>query len=493
MRVFLSHAAADGAQARRLRRRLAAMGLPAQNSSGPPQKLHMTLGRGVGAYDAHAAAPLDAELAECDALVVLCSSHTAGDAWVNHAVDTFVSLGRLRRILAVIASNAPDVFDVERDFFPPALAGRGLLAADLRDISRPAGAIGDGFDGGALRLMSALTGVGVERIVQEDGRRRRRTTIGLGAAVAALTATTVLAAGYGAWTHRTALELDAQREVAVRNALQAVQSRDQALAANEAQNQSRERADRRLDRSRERLTQALRSLDQMSTQHLDEIVAGAEATPAALASLRSFEDIYVNLAEASPFLELPPTSMTGAIERLRDSYARIGRQDDAQRVIQRFARLNQRVAGYADADPAWRMSYAAAVVDLATRRGEADDVETQLAALTQAARIVEPICVDAPPPDAPASRAELRATACQRFASIALARATAQEAAELNVETVQLERAKVLLDAAIAAYPDNRRLQDSGARLSGRVARALTRIAEERARPSADPAGQTPG
>lgn len=481
-RVFLSHARANEAEARWLRGRLNRYRIPDHHLgvASPADRLDVVLGELAGAYDDAALARMDSQLADSEALIVLCSPETAADPLVNRAIDTFVALGRLRRIFPVIAARAPEALDFERDFFPPALAGRGLLAADFREFQRGDAVVGDGLEGGLLKLLSAMSGVEIQRLAQLERKQLSIRILALSIAAAALAVTTVAAGAYGFWAQRNAMAIDAQRQVAVRNALQAAQSRDEALAASEAQSEQQARAETRMQRARERLAESIRNLSTMTNQRLEQIAAAGAATPENLEAMRSIEGVYWNLAEASPQLELRPGPIGAVIERLASTYRQIGRTEDAQRVTTRFARLNQRIASAADADPAWRNSYASALLELAGRRGAAADAAGQISALAQAAQIVEPICVDAPDPNAPAARAELRANACMRFATIALSRTAAQEASALTVDAASLERARLLLEASMGAYPDNRRLQTNGARLKQQIDRALTRLAAPR-------------
>ena len=118
---------------------------------------------------------IDQALRSSEALVVLCSPATASSEWVNTEVDTFIRLGRKDRIFPVIAPNAPDSNDVEPHFFPPALRGHGLLAADLREIKKSNGRIvGDGQDIGRLKLLAGLLGVSLDAVSRRERVRQRR-------------------------------------------------------------------------------------------------------------------------------------------------------------------------------------------------------------------------------------------------------------------------------------------------------------------------------
>jgi hypothetical protein len=67
--------------------------------------------------------------------------------------------------IPVIAAGEPDSGDPETECFPPALRGKALLAADLREIKLPTGQlIGDGREGGRLKLLAGLLGVGLDQL-----------------------------------------------------------------------------------------------------------------------------------------------------------------------------------------------------------------------------------------------------------------------------------------------------------------------------------------
>lgn len=117
---------------------------------------------------------IKAALADSDALIVLCSPAAAQSVWVNREVEAFLALGRKDRIFPVIASGNPNSSDPNTECFPPALRGLGLIAADLRQIKRSDGRlIGDGKEGGRLKLISGLLGVTLDALIQRERQRQR--------------------------------------------------------------------------------------------------------------------------------------------------------------------------------------------------------------------------------------------------------------------------------------------------------------------------------
>ncbi len=116
-----------------------------------------------------------AALAESESLVVLCSPSAAASRWVAQECNAFIELGRADRIFPVIAQNLPQSADLESDFFPPPLRGRGLLAADLRQIKVPTGKIiGDGRRFGVLKLIAGLLGIDLDKLIARERVRARK-------------------------------------------------------------------------------------------------------------------------------------------------------------------------------------------------------------------------------------------------------------------------------------------------------------------------------
>jgi hypothetical protein len=204
-RAFFSYARADDKLANWLHRQLDSYRTPkaligAEGALGPvPAKLHRIFrDRTDLKAGGHIDKALQKELEDSECLVVLCTPTRAKSQWVNHECETFLRLGREDRIFPVIGAGEPNSGDPDTECFPPALRGKGLLAADLREIKKPNGQmIGDGRDGGRLKLIAGLLGVPLDQWVQRERRRQRLLIGALGAAAlvfAGVAATAVLQA-----------------------------------------------------------------------------------------------------------------------------------------------------------------------------------------------------------------------------------------------------------------------------------------------------------
>ncbi|MEZ5962011.1 MAG: TIR domain-containing protein [Hyphomonadaceae bacterium] len=182
-RAFFSYARADARIANWLFRALDTYKTPrsmvsAEGTFGPvPSKLHPIF-RDKEDLSGGGSLPerLNAALEDSDALVVLCTPHSATRRWVNEEILAFQRLGRGDRIFPVIASSNPEQ-DVDRpssDYLPPALKDSGLLAADLREIKRQNGQIvGDGREGGKLKLIAGLLGMPLDALARRERLRQR--------------------------------------------------------------------------------------------------------------------------------------------------------------------------------------------------------------------------------------------------------------------------------------------------------------------------------
>lgn len=211
-RALFSYARADDKLANWLHRQLdtyrtpkALVGTP--GALGPvPAKLHPIFrDRTDLKAGGHIDGLLQQALEDSEALVILCTPASAKSFWVNHECETFLRLGREARLFPVIAAGEPESADPELECFPPALRGRGLLAADLREEKRPNGQIvGDGREIGRLKLIAGLLGVELDQLVQRERRRQRRLTVGLGLAAAVFALVAIAAIVLGVIADRNA-------------------------------------------------------------------------------------------------------------------------------------------------------------------------------------------------------------------------------------------------------------------------------------------------
>jgi hypothetical protein len=172
-------------------------------------------------------------LASSDALIVLCSPAAAQSRWVNLEVEAWLALGRETSIFPIIASGEPESGDPATECFPPALRGRGLIAADMRRDRRPDGrVIGDGREGAKLKLISGLLGVTLDALMHRE-RRRQRIALAISTAASVLFLILACAAaglGYLAYQNGQRANATLNRFFAS-NGWAALQRQDNGLAA----------------------------------------------------------------------------------------------------------------------------------------------------------------------------------------------------------------------------------------------------------------------
>ena len=123
---------------------------------------------------------LSHSLADSGHLIVLCTPQAARSDWVDQEIRLMQALGRGADILAALFEGD------EHESFPPALVGPGgsrqPLAADFRKS-------GDGRRLALLKLVAAMSGIGLGELVhREESRRARRLITVVAASVAGMAA-----------------------------------------------------------------------------------------------------------------------------------------------------------------------------------------------------------------------------------------------------------------------------------------------------------------
>ena len=160
--AFISYAHADEAAARRIHIGLETYRLPKGMDVSARNKL-TPIFRDVTELTAHhsLSEKIRDAVKTSRFLIVLCSPAAKKSHWVNEEIKLFRKLHGEGSILAVIVDGTPYTA------FPPALTegGREPLAANM--TSR------EGFRFGITQLAASMLGVGLDRLVQRDSKRRR--------------------------------------------------------------------------------------------------------------------------------------------------------------------------------------------------------------------------------------------------------------------------------------------------------------------------------
>lgn len=181
-RAFLSYSRADDKLANRIHRRLDSYRTPkalvgSQGAFGNViDRLHPIFRDRFDLATGGALTPrITDALKSSDALILLCSSRSAGSIWVNSEVEIFLQHHSQERIFPIISPDTSAKANLEDDCFPPILRGKGLLAADLREFRGSSGStIGDGFEGGILKTIAGLLGVPLDQLIRREQARQRQ-------------------------------------------------------------------------------------------------------------------------------------------------------------------------------------------------------------------------------------------------------------------------------------------------------------------------------
>jgi hypothetical protein len=135
---------------------------------------------------------LIAALSESRFLIVVCSPHAAGSAYVDREIREFLRLGSRDRVLCVVVDGEPNISPspsaIDREAFPATLRFEALdggewgeklgdvpLAADPRPSQ-------DGKTRSIQKVIAGMLGVGLDDLVQRERVRRRRERMKLAAA-----------------------------------------------------------------------------------------------------------------------------------------------------------------------------------------------------------------------------------------------------------------------------------------------------------------------
>jgi len=417
---------------------------------------------------------VEAVLSGSDGLVVICSPAAAADFALNRVIDRFITLDRSRRVFAVIAPDAHDVSEVERDFFPPSFLGRGALAADLREIKRANGVlVGDGYEAGLLRLHAALLGLSIQRLAEQNSRGVRARLMGVAGAAAILAAGLVVSVGYGLFATHNAQQVEHERQAAQQRAEEATQRSQAALAAREQEANARARAGVAADAERATLRDGAQMLIVQAGGSIDAIAASQSASVSNLRQLRSVEEAIGKIGMAGWVFGVRAETIVGLWEKLANAYAAVGQNEEAQHVRERFSQFSLRLGQNNAADPTWRAAYAASVAALYAPRLAKQDRPGALGALEDAVRLNAAMCAAR---TADAAAARINARACLAMANLELRRAHAQESAQEPVDAAALTRAQMSLENALAAAPRDAQLQAGGVPLHDQLVRELTRL-----------------
>jgi WD40 repeat protein len=246
--AFISYSHADEADARWLHRRLEAYRVPAplvghigKHGAIPKRVGKVFRDREEFAAGGELKSEIEAALDRTETLIVLCSPRSAASRYVNAEIEYFFRRGGAARIIPAIVEGEPPAC------FPPALLdGRERLGADFRKGK-------DEREGGRLKVLAGLLGVGMDEIIQRERVAQRWRLRAAAGAVLVFAGLAVAAGGFGWLAQRNAV-------VAADNERRALEGERLATERAEAERQARALADRNAaerDAKAQELTQEL--------------------------------------------------------------------------------------------------------------------------------------------------------------------------------------------------------------------------------------------
>jgi tetratricopeptide (TPR) repeat protein len=151
-------------------------------------------------------------------LIVICSPASAQSKWVNEEIRQFKSIHGTEKVLALIVDGVPHAKPDtnEKECFPEALKFDVAPDGELTDLpSEPIAAdlrsSADGKRLAKLKLISGLTGLRLDDLVQREAARRIRMLVQISAA-SVLAA--IFSVGLAIYANDRRLEADAQRTIA---------------------------------------------------------------------------------------------------------------------------------------------------------------------------------------------------------------------------------------------------------------------------------------
>lgn len=134
-------------------------------------------------------------------LIVVCSPNSAKSPWVNKEIQTFIKMGKERKIIPFIINGEPNSKNPDLECFPPALreltGSKELLGININELGREAAAI---------KVVACMFGLKFDSLwqrFQREQRRKRWMMIG-GAVLFALISLSI-----GLYITRKNVELDA--------------------------------------------------------------------------------------------------------------------------------------------------------------------------------------------------------------------------------------------------------------------------------------------
>lgn len=112
---------------------------------------------------------IEQALAQSKYLIVVCSPNSAKSPWVNKEVQTFIRMGKERKIIPFIIDGEPNSKNSDSECFPPALreltGSRELLGININELGREAAAV---------KIVACMFGLKFDSLWQRFQREQKR-------------------------------------------------------------------------------------------------------------------------------------------------------------------------------------------------------------------------------------------------------------------------------------------------------------------------------
>jgi tetratricopeptide (TPR) repeat protein len=156
-------------------------------------------------------------------LIVVCSPASAQSKWVNEEIRRFKMLHGSDKVLALIKEGEPNAELAELECFPPALKfdispDGGITSTLCEPIAADLRTHGDGKRLALLKLISGLTALQLDDLVQREAARRMRTLVQI-SVVSGIAA--VFAVGLALYANDRRMDANTQRSIAEQEAANA--------------------------------------------------------------------------------------------------------------------------------------------------------------------------------------------------------------------------------------------------------------------------------
>lgn len=356
--------------------------------------------------------------------IVLCSPNAARSRWVNEEIKLFHRLHGPGRTFAIIVGGEPGG-GADDECFPPALRFRLDADGEVTDepaepLAADARAGGDGKRYALLKTAAGMLGVGLDDLVRRDAQRRARRARVIAAGTSGIAASMTFAAIYAFNQRNQAQIMRGKAETLVEFMLTDLSDRLEPVGkldilqevGGEVLDYYADQDIKSLDPAAlSRRAQALMKLGQVD-QRRGDLDAALSAYEAAFASTEEQLRRAPNDADRI-FDHAQSVFYVGNVAVERGDFER------GEQAFKEYYRLAQRLVGFDDANPKWRLEVAYATNNLGALEFSRGSYAASLPYFAESADIRRALAIAAPH-DRKIAFAHASALSWQAYAQIAV-------------------------------------------------------------------------